>query len=652
MTKKLYFLGIFVMICFVFSCKKQEDTYSYLKINTQINNNNYKSFSLNDIYYDLLYDIIFTENIKNASKKINYFEQTAHKKSDSLAIYRSNNLQILLNPEVFIDQKRYKTLFNAVTFFENKNSFYDASLTNYLIAEHYFLLQYLQLAENYAYKSIENLGSNNKEYAFEKANILLLINNIHKQQKKYKEALNDLKNYNEVANNFDKNLVDPLKIKLLEIRYTNDLLAIQNKISTKDANKNIKKLAFTYDLSTQFKTEKSKIIQLNTLHNLINFKINAHNTDSLDYYVITLKNEKKFIFNIPVLQLNYLIIGDYLIKIKKDTAAAKIFYKNILRENNSIYKNNYLEKDILEQFIQQCDSSSALLNKHYINVVKKTQIENDKKLQNNQKIIYENHFLVTKNAQLKREIYVVVLIIVLVAVLIILFIFNIVQKINLKQIQLKNNYLEQDTRALEVTLNYKNTIENRLNLTKKQIFMELHDNIVNKFFSTRFLLHKDYVKQNSLEIAKKTITEVKDTLVGICDNYSEMNHLFEKDSFHKMLIELIENQPNNKIIFDYDFDQSIEWFKTSPKIKFHLYRVLQELLQNIHKHSSATYAKVQIFKHDNTLKLIVLDNGKGFSKNEKKGIGMENISIRLAEINAHFKIENNNGTQFIITIKL
>ncbi len=652
MIKNKNLLVIFLILFLVFSCKKQENIYNHLKISSKINKNNYKNFSLENLYFDFLYNIVFTENTENALKKINYFEQTAQLQNDSLALFRANNLQILLNPDVFIDQKRYKTLFNAVVFFENNNSFYDASLTNYLLAEHYFYLQYFQLAENYAYKSIENLGSNNKEYAFEKGNILLLINNIHWKQKKYKEALNALQNYNEVSNYFDKTLVDPIKIKLLDIRYTNNLSSIQNKLSTTDAIKNINKLAFTYKLSTQYKTEKSKIIQINTLHNLINHKISASKVDSIEHYIDLLKAEKKFIFNIPVLQINYCIVGDYLIKVKKDTTAAKVFYKGILNENNKQYHNIYLEKHILEQFVVECDSVSPNLNRQYINIVKKIQLENEKKLQNNQKVIYENHLLVTKNAQLKREIYIIVIIIILVSLLILLVIYNIIQKINLKKIKLKNNYLEQDTRALEVTLNYKNTIENKLNFNKKQIFMELHDNIVNKLFSTRFLLHKDYIKPNSLETAKHTILEVKKTLIGICDNYNEINSLFEKDSFHKMLIELIEKQPNNQIVFDYEIDQSIEWLKISPKIKFHLFRVLQELLQNIHKHSSATIAKIIIYKEEKQLTLFVSDNGKGFNKSDKKGIGIENISNRLKEINAQFKIESKNGTQFIITVNL
>ncbi|WCM42742.1 hypothetical protein MG290_03420 [Flavobacterium sp. CBA20B-1] len=645
------FIATVILLIVVFSCKKQPNVYDHVKIHTQITNKNYTDFSLDDLYYDLLYDINFAENSKNAALKINYFEETAFKNTDSLAIFRANNLQIALTAHHSVSKERYKTLFSAANYFENNNSLYDAYLTNYLIAEYYFYLQYFQLAENYAYKSIENLGTNNNEYAFEKASTLLLISNIHWQQKKFQEAFKALKNYESVAEYFNTKLIHQEKIKLIESRYANHFVVVESKIGTTDYTQAIKKLALTYHVNSKSSGKNKKIHQLNTLHNLILHKIEANDLDSLDFYLNQLKNEKEFLFSIPVLQLNYTVISDYLVKIKKDTVAAKEFQKNLLIENKQKYQNVFLEKRVLEQLIQHSDSCSVAINQHYLDVVGKIKKENDQKLLVNQKVVYENHVLLRKNAQLKREIYFVVATILTVSLLVLLVIFNIIQKINLKKIKLKNNYIEQDTQALEVTLNYKNAIENKLNESKKQIFMELHDNIVNKLFSTRFSLHKDYMNPNSLAVAANTLLDVKKTLIGICDNYSEINNLFEKDSFHKMLIELIENQPNNFISFQYEFDQSIEWFKTHPKVRFHLYRVLQELLQNIHKHSSATKAKIQIFKEGEHVKLVVTDNGKGFTKTAKKGLGISNISNRLKEIDADFKMENNNGMRFIITVK-
>ena len=648
--RKLVVLTLLSMV-FAVSCKKPANVYNHIQIQKKFTDSNFENFSLEELYYCLLYNIQFAEQLDKAKSKIEYYEDKSLSTSDSLNIYRANNLQIFLNSDLNSNENRYQRLFKSVTYFENHTSFYDAYLSNYLIAEYYFNLQYFQLAENHAYKAIENLGNKTKEYAFEKASSFLLISNIHYNQKKYNAAFNVLKNYDVLSDNFNKKLIATEKINSLKSTYINNYAVIGNKIGKRSLKQTIADLKSAYNLASLSKNSDKKQ-KTNALHNLIHYKIEANDLDSLDAYVEQFEQSKSYLENIPIRQVNLATIGNYLLKIKKDTVAAKQFQKDLLLENEQKFKNLYLEKRILEQIIQNTDSTSAELNNHYLYVIGKIQKENDNKLNINQKVIYENHELLRNNEKLKREIFYIVAIILSISIISLLIIYSIIQKINLKKIQLRNNYIEQDTKALEVTLTYKNNIENKLNNNKKQIFMELHDNIVNKLFSTRFLLHKDFIKPESLQIAKNTVLEVKHSLLEICDNYNEINNLFEKDSFHHMIMELIQNQPNNIIEFDYDLDLSIEWFKTHPKIRFHLYRVLQELLQNIHKHSSATKATVKLYQENSTIKLEVFDNGKGFKKTANKGIGINNIQNRLKEIDGNLIIESTKGTRFIITVKL
>ncbi|RRA96298.1 hypothetical protein [Paenimyroides viscosum] len=126
------------------------------------------------------------------------------------------------------------------------------------------------------------------------------------------------------------------------------------------------------------------------------------------------------------MQINYATIGDYLIKIKKDTLYAKLFHKNLLRENKEKYKNPYLEKRILEQIIQNTDSTSVALKNHYLNVVKSIQKENNLKLNTNQKVIYENQELKRKNIKLKREIIYIIAIILSITIISLLIIYSII----------------------------------------------------------------------------------------------------------------------------------------------------------------------------------------------------------------------------------
>ena len=59
--------------------------------------------------------------------------------------------------------------------------------------------------------------------------------------------------------------------------------------------------------------------------------------------------------------------------------------------------------------------------------------------------------------------------------------------------------------------------------------------------------------------------------------------------------------------------QSLEWSKgSSQSTEIIIYRIVQELLNNVLKHASASEAFVQLIKDQNRLSVVVEDNGKGF----------------------------------------
>lgn len=88
-----------------------------------------------------------------------------------------------------------------------------------------------------------------------------------------------------------------------------------------------------------------------------------------------------------------------------------------------------------------------------------------------------------------------------------------------------------------------------------------------------------------------------------------------------------------------------------------VYRIVQELLNNILKHASATQAIVQLMVTDNKLNVTVEDNGKGFDYSEtmqSKGIGWRNIRNRLEFLNGSLYVDShaNKGTSVLIEIQL
>ncbi|MEM9052865.1 MAG: sensor histidine kinase [Bacteroidota bacterium] len=83
-----------------------------------------------------------------------------------------------------------------------------------------------------------------------------------------------------------------------------------------------------------------------------------------------------------------------------------------------------------------------------------------------------------------------------------------------------------------------------------------------------------------------------------------------------------------------------------------VFRMVQEMINNIVKHSGATEALVQLNSHDNDLVITVEDNGKGFDyKTEKAGMGLKTIESRVAYLDAEYELNSSGeGTTYTVTI--
>ncbi len=101
--------------------------------------------------------------------------------------------------------------------------------------------------------------------------------------------------------------------------------------------------------------------------------------------------------------------------------------------------------------------------------------------------------------------------------------------------------------------------------------------------------------------------------------------------------------------FDLD-DNTIPKNKTAA-----IYRIIQELVNNILKHAQAKTALVQLVKKDTSLSITVEDDGKGFEKSilqNNTGIGYLNLQNRVAYIGGKIDLETEIGKGTSVTIEI
>lgn len=276
------------------------------------------------------------------------------------------------------------------------------------------------------------------------------------------------------------------------------------------------------------------------------------------------------------------------------------------------------------------------------------------------KIAYETEEITQqKNIALKnyRRVWIVATVIIGLLVLLLIIRAQAAKKreLELKQIQQKAN-----EEISNLMLDQQNKIDTGRALEKKRIAQDLHDGIMNMLASTRINLH--LLVQKTPEETRKNFNRfvdgIQDIEKEIRNIAHDLNHgaLANKGSFVGIAEALIQEQRNISICrYHLEIDWQIDWEKMAGYKKIHLYRILQEALQNILKHAQAKNVEVSMRKIGDCVLMEIFDDGVGFSlKNKKKGLGLQNIIARAkaSDAKAVIKTKINEGTTIEITIPI
>lgn len=96
--------------------------------------------------------------------------------------------------------------------------------------------------------------------------------------------------------------------------------------------------------------------------------------------------------------------------------------------------------------------------------------------------------------------------------------------------------------------------------------------------------------------------------------------------------------------------------KLENSLEITIFRIIQELITNIIKHSNATEASINITQHQTLLSIIVEDNGKGFNISEfinnPDGMGLSSIEKRVEHLEGTMEVDSSPGKGTTILIDL
>ena len=106
-----------------------------------------------------------------------------------------------------------------------------------------------------------------------------------------------------------------------------------------------------------------------------------------------------------------------------------------------------------------------------------------------------------------------------------------------------------------------------------------------------------------------------------------------------------EVQSGIKCVYEWKLDDDVYFDKIE---KLNIFRIIQEALHNVMKHSGASTVHVRVRSKDEFIFVDVCDDGKGISQldDKPKGLGLNSMQYRANQIGAAFNIFSNspNGT--------
>lgn len=196
---------------------------------------------------------------------------------------------------------------------------------------------------------------------------------------------------------------------------------------------------------------------------------------------------------------------------------------------------------------------------------------------------------------------------------------------------------------------------------RKRIAKDLHDGIVQSLtgLSLRFQKGFSMIKDVSEE-QKSRYEESKTILDESIAELRNISHQMMPRVLSEMgLVPALEDMLGKSLgntDIKYEFEHhKVEGERFAENIEVSLYRICQELVNNIIKHSEAKVVSVQLLKTKTHLVLVVEDNGKGFefdAANNQNGIGLMNITSRAKAINGEVNYQPSPEQGTVATIRI
>lgn len=464
---------------------------------------------------------------------------------------------------------------------------------------HYFYNDY-NTSEELATQALEYLKGKNNSYIIETYNIL---GSIYKKSDKYDEAIKY----------YQKALTLTEKKSLEESYLRNNIASLYIALHQYEKAKQT-----LYNLLDSELITNDENLQSAVLLNLGNALFKQDTNNGLQQILQSLKIRERAHFEILSIE-NYIELSNFYVLKNKSTAVSYLKRALVLATKHKSIDNKILALKKLipltkndaslnysEEYIRLNDSITSVRNQAK-NQFAKMRFDYSKELEQNQVLKskeVENQLTIQKQKNTN------LLLCSVIALVTILFYFI--------YYYLRNRHTKE-----KIEENYK---------TEQRIATRIHDELANDVYHTI-----SYAENADLSDGNNKVK----LLDHLEDVYNRTRNISKENSFIPTGTEyvsylknmLLEFQNSQVKIITAGIDD-FSWDNLNKIKKVVLYRIIQELLVNMKKHSGADLVVIKFSKSNKYAEIQYTDNGVGFDKNDKKiKNGLQNVETRIKTIN-------------------
>lgn len=214
----------------------------------------------------------------------------------------------------------------------------------------------------------------------------------------------------------------------------------------------------------------------------------------------------------------------------------------------------------------------------------------------------------------------------------------------------KSRELNSNLRAIQVVAQEKE---------RQRIAQEIHDSINQSMSGIYF--HLQYCR-DEIEHSPDKVKSILDKLLFMTrDNINELRQIIH--DLHPLAIEkfgfvgAVEDLVNNyQEILRIQLTVTGQPSRYEPEVEIHLFRVIQECLTNIIKHSEAEEAYITMHFDNSQLRIVIEDHGIGFEPIQKLKsnicYGIKGMETRIRDIGGKMQISSHLGRGTKVNIDL